>query len=235
MADVNSLAASARDLTGKGPARAARRDGLVPGIIYGNKLEPVMVTVDRRALETELQSPGFFIRLVNVKLDGEDHRVLPRDVQYHPVTDVPLHVDFLRFSADRTITVAIPVQFENEEESPGLKRGGVLNIVRHEIEVNCTADNIPQIFTIDLEGYEIGDSIHASSITLPETVTFAIADRDFTIATVAAPTVVAEEAAAEAAEEGIEGIEGVEGEEGAEAPAEGAEGETPAADSEDKG
>ena len=224
MVDVTSLAASSRSQSGKGPARAARRAWLVPVIIYGNNLEPVSFSVERKALERQIHVPGFFIRLVDVSLDGETHRVLPRDVQFHPVSDVPLHVDFLRFSADRKITVAVPVHFGNEEESPGLKRGGVLNIVRHEVEVLCTADNIPQIFEIDLTGLEIGDAVHASMVALPEGVAFTITDRDFTIATVAAPTVVAEEAAEEVEE--IEGEEGevVEGEEGeAAADAEGSE------------
>ncbi len=214
MVDVNTLVASSRSQSGKGPARAARREGLVPAGIYGNDFEPLSIHVERKALERQIHVPGFFIRLVNVNFDGESHRVLPREVQFHPVSDAPLHVDFLRFSADRKITVAVPVHFENEEESPGLKRGGVLNIVRHEVEVLCTADNIPQIFEIDLTGFEIGDAVHASTIELPEGVTFTITDRDFTIATVAAPTVVADEAAAEGEE--IEGEEAVvaEGEEG---------------------
>ena len=218
MVDIISLAASARTQSGKGPARAARRNGMVPAVIYGNNLESVSVNVERKELERQIHVPGFFIRLIDVNFDGGSHRVLPREVQFHPVSDVPLHVDFLRFSADHKITVEVPVHFQNEEESPGLKRGGVLNIVRHEVEVLCTADNIPQIFEIDLTGFDIGDAVHASSVALPEGVTFTITDRDFTIATVAAPTVVAEEAAAE----GEEGEE-IEGEEGA--AAEGAEGE----------
>ena len=210
MVDVNTLAASSRSLSGKGPARAARRSGLVPAVIYGNNLDPVTISVDRKALEQQIRLSGFFIRLVDVNFDGESHRVLPREVQFHPVSDAPLHIDFLRFSADRKITVEVPVKFRNEEESPGLKRGGVLNIVRHEVEVLCTADNIPQIFEIDLTGCEIGDALHASAVELPEDVTFTITDRDFTIATVAAPTVVAEEAAAEDEEdEEFEGEEGV--------------------------
>ena len=221
MVDVNTLVASSRSQSGKGPARAARREGLVPAVIYGNDLEPLTINVERKALERQIHVPGFFIRLVDVNFDGESHRVLPREVQFHPVSDAPLHVDFLRFSADRKITVAVPVHFENEEESPGLKRGGVLNIVRHEVEVLCTADNIPQIFEIDLTGFQIGDAVHASTVELPEGVTFTITDRDFTIATVAAPTVVADEAAAEGEEiEGEEAavVEGEEGEVAAEEP-----------------
>jgi len=227
MVDVISLVASARTQSGKGPARAARRDGMVPAVIYGDKLEPVSVNVERKELERQIHVPGFFIRLIDVNFDGGSHRVLPREVQFHPVSDVPMHVDFLRFSADHKITVEVPVQFQNEEESPGLKRGGVLNIVRHDVEVLCTADNIPQIFEIDLTGFDIGDAVHASRVPLPEGVTFTITDRDFTIATIAAPTVVSDEAAAE----GEEGEE-IMGEEGA--VAEAAEGEAGAEESETK-
>ncbi|NQU70260.1 MAG: 50S ribosomal protein L25/general stress protein Ctc [Rhodospirillales bacterium] len=212
MADIILLAGSPRNLAGKGPARAARRAGAVPGVIYGNKLDPVTLSVERKALEQLLLIPGFFTRLLDVTIDGENHRVLPRDIQFHPVTDVPLHVDFLRFSADRRVTVSVPALFLNEEDSPGLKRGGVLNIVRHELEVSCTADHIPEVFEISLEGFDIGDSIHASVVKLPEGVEFVISDRDFTIATIAAPTVVTDEAAEAAAAEAGEGEEVAEGE-----------------------
>jgi large subunit ribosomal protein L25 len=215
MADVVTLAASPRQRAGKGSARAARRAGQVPAVVYGNKLEVLSIAIERKQLERELHQPGFFIRLMEITLDGESHRVLPRDVQYHPVTDAPLHVDFLRFSADRKITVAVPMQFTNEAESPGLKRGGTLNIVRHRVEVLCTADNIPQTFVIDLSGFDIGDAVHASQLSLPEGVTFTITDRDFTIATVAAPTVVAEETTEGEEAEAIEGEEAVEGGEAA--------------------
>ena len=214
MADVSTIAATPREGVGKGAARAARRNGMVPGMIYGNELESVMINVDRPVLDRELGQSGFFIRLVDIEVDGEKHRVLPREVQFHPVTDAPLHVDFLRFSASRKLNVAVPVRFLNEDDSPGLKRGGVLNIVRHEVEVQCTADNIPNEFEIDVTGLEIGDAIHASAVALPEGVAFAITDRDFTVATIAAPTVIA----ADEEEE-----EELEGEEGAEEGAEGAE------------
>ncbi len=203
MAEVGTIAATPRERTGKGAARAARRNGLVPGMIYGNKLAPVMVSLDRPVVDRELGQPGFFIRLVDIEVDGETHRVLPREVQFHPVTDAPLHIDFLRFSADRKLSVAVPVRFLNDEEAPGLKRGGTLNIVRHEVEVLCTADNIPDFFEVDLADLDIGDVVHSSAITLPEGVAFTIADRDFTIASVAAPTVMAaddEEAESEDAE-----------------------------------
>ena len=207
MADIETLSAELREQGGKGTARAARRNGQVPAVIYGNKEEPLMVTIPRRDLEQQLAVPGFMIRLLDIQVDGKAHRVLPRDLQFHPVTDVPLHVDFLRYSADRKVTVEVPVTFENEEDSPGLKTGGVINIVRHAVEVLCTADRIPDGFTIDLTGLEIGDSIHASTLTLPEGVEFTITDRDFTIATIAAPSVMPVEEEEEAAE-GEEGVEG---------------------------
>jgi large subunit ribosomal protein L25 len=203
MADILTLAAERRERAGKGTARAARRDGQVPAVIYGNKEDPVMITVERRRLERELQNPNFFIHLLDVVVDGTPHRVLPREAQYHPVTDRPMHVDFLRYSATRKVTVEVPVHFENEDEAPGIRQGGVLNVVRHAIEVQCTADRIPDGFAIDLTGLEVGDSIHASAVTLPEGVEFTITDRDFTIATIAAPTVaVTEEEEGEGEEAG---------------------------------
>ena len=227
MAEVSTIAAAPRERVGKGAARAARRDGLVPGMIYGNKLEPVMISLDRPIVDRELGQPGFFIRLVDIEVDGEKHRVLPREVQFHPVSDAPLHIDFLRFSASRKLDVAVPVRFLNEDESPGLKRGGVLNVVRHEVEVQCTADNIPGEFEVDVTGLEIGDAIHASAIILPEGVAFTIADRDFTVATIAAPTLMAAE------EEEVEGEEGEEGEEAdGEGAAEGSGDATPSGDGE---
>ena len=222
MADYLTLAAEQRPRAGKGTARAARRQGRIPAVIYGNNEEPILVTVERRTLEQELQKPGFFIRLLDVQVNGDAHRVLPRDMQLHPVTDVPMHVDFLRYSADRKIAVEVPVTFVNELECPGLRVGGVLNVVRRAVEVLCTADRIPDGFSLDLTGLEIGDSIHAVAIVLPEGVEFTIADRDFTIATIASPTLAPVDD--EAVAEGEEGVEGTEGEEAAEGEAaEGAE------------
>ena len=208
MAVVENVPASPRDGAGKGSARQARRDGQVPAVIYGNKEEPVLLTLEQRVLVKELDNPQFFIQLVDVEIAGTKHRVLPRDVQFHPVSDAPMHVDFLRFDPKRKITAAVPVVFEGEEECPGLKTGGVLNVVRYEVEVLCTADNIPPELILQLAGLEVGDSIHASAVTLPDGVEFVITDRDFTIATIAAPTVAVVED-----EEGEEGEEG-EGEEG---------------------
>lgn len=212
MAVVETVPASPRDGVGKGSARQARRDGQVPAVIYGNKEEPVLLTLERRVLNKELDNPQFFIQLIDVEIDGTKHRVLPRDVQFHPVSDFPMHVDFLRFDPKRKITANVPVVFEGEDESPGLKTGGVLNIVRYEVEVLCTADNIPPELILQLAGLDVGDSMHASAVTLPEGVEFVITDRDFTIATIAAPTIVVEPTEDEEGEEG-EGGEGGDGEE----------------------
>jgi len=216
MAVVETVPASPRDGVGKGSARQARRDGQVPAVIYGNKEEPVLLTLERRVLIKELDNPQFFIQLVDVEVGGTKHRVLPRDVQFHPVSDTPMHVDFLRFDPKRKISANVPVVFEGEGESPGLKSGGVLNIVRYEVEVLCTADNIPPELILQLAGLDVGDSMHASAVTLPTGVEFAITDRDFTIATIAAPTIAVEPAAGEEGEEGEEG-------EGAEATGDSAE------------
>ena len=231
MADIITLVAEQRQRSGKGTAREARRNGRIPAIIYGNKEKPVSITVERRLLEQELGKSGFFIRLLDVDIGGTKHRVLPRDTQYHPVTDVPMHVDFLRYSADRKITIEVPVHFLNEAESPGLKSGGVINIVRHTIAVLCTADQIPDAFEVDLAGLEIGDSVHASTLALPQGVELTITDRDFTVATIAAPTVMPVD---DEVEEGVEGVEGVEGAEG-EAAVEGAEGDAASGDADKEG
>jgi large subunit ribosomal protein L25 len=192
MSDVAVLSARTRDRVGKGSARAARREGLVPAVIYGDKKDPLAITVTRRELDKLLNKPGFFSHLVDIELDGKKHRVLARDLQQHPINDFAWHVDFLRVSATSELTVEIPVEFSNEDASPGLSRGGVLNIVRHTVDVVCLANNIPGSLVVDLTGLAIGDSVHISAVQLPEGVRPAIDDRDFTIATIAAPTVVAE-------------------------------------------
>ena len=212
MAEVETVSASPREAAGKGSARQARRDGQVPAVIYGNKEEPITLMLEQRVLVRELSNPQFFIQLVDIEIDGRKHRVLPRDVQFHPVSDAPMHVDFLRFDPKRKISANVPVAFEGESDSPGLRQGGVLNVVRYEVEVLCTADSIPPELVLQLAGLEIGDTVHASSVTLPNGVEFAISDRDFTIATIAAPTVVVEEAAENAEdEEGADTPEGGDG------------------------
>ncbi len=198
MVETNTLRAEARERAGKGAARSSRRAGRVPGVIYGDKSPPVLVTVDPRELTRVLHQPGFFARLLTVELDGKPHRTLPRDVQLDPVSDKPLHVDFMRIGAGAHLTVAIPVQFENQERAPGIRRGGILNIVRHEIDMVCDADHIPDHITVNLEGLDIGDSIHIGQVTLP-TGARPVIDRNFTIASIAAPTALRDEQAAAAA------------------------------------
>ena len=191
MSEISTLSARARDRVGKGSARAARREGLVPAVIYGDKKDPFSIAVTLRDLE-KLLKPGFFSHLLDIEVGGEKHRVLPRDLQQHPVTDRALHVDFLRVSATSELTVEVPVEFINDEACPGLRRGGVLNVVRHDVEVYCLADNIPEKITVDLTGLQIGDSVHISAVSLPQGVRPTI-DRDFTIATIAAPTLMTKE------------------------------------------
>ncbi len=213
MADKNILAVELRERAGKGAARATRRAGRVPAVIYGGKIEPSMISVDPRELNQELNKAGFFGRVFHIGAGENAQQVLPRDVQFDPVSDRPIHVDFMRLTADIKVNVEVLVIFTNEELSPGLKVGGVLNIVRRTLELVCIPVAIPESITVDLTGLELGDSIHLSHIDLPEGAESAITDRDFTIATIAAPSVVKSEAAEAAeGEEGEEGEEGIEGE-----------------------
>lgn len=200
MSDMLTLSAETRDRAGKGASRAMRREGRVPAVIYGNKQEPLAIHVEEKALMKMLNTGHFMNSVVMVDAGGPI-RTLPKDVQFHPVSDRPLHVDFLRISEHAKITVAVPVTFVDQEESRGIRRGGVLNIVRHEVELVCDASEIPDEITISLKGVEVGDSIHISQVTLPEGVEPAVTDRDFTIATMAAPTVPT--ASDEAAEEAL--------------------------------
>ena len=195
MAELVTIRAEARDRAGKGAARATRRDGRVPGVLYGDKKPPVLISLDPQEIDREVNKPGFFARLLHVEVNGGKERALPRDVQFHPVSDRPLHVDFMRVGAGARIAVAIPVHIVDAEKSPGIKRGGIVNLVRHEIELYCSADAIPEKIDISLDGLEIGGSVHIRSVRLPEGTKPTIA-RNFTVATVAAPTVVREELAA---------------------------------------
>jgi large subunit ribosomal protein L25 len=197
MAEMISFEAQARDGAGKGPSRQLRRTGRVPAVIYGERKDQQMISLEARALRRELSNPRFFSTLCSLQLGGEAIRVLPREVQLHPVSDDPVHADFVRVSLGSTIHVTVRVVFLNEDISPGLKRGGVLNVVRREIELVCPADSIPEQIELDLAKADIGDSLHISQVSLPANVHPTITDRDFTIATIAAPTVVAEEAAEE--------------------------------------
>ncbi|MGZ3196285.1 MAG: 50S ribosomal protein L25/general stress protein Ctc [Croceibacterium sp.] len=188
MSDALTLPAEARDRAGKGASRVLRREGRVPAVIYGGKEEPTAIHIEAKELVRQLGSGHFMNSIVMIDINGKMVRTLPKDVALHPVTDRPLHVDFLRLSKDAKIQVAVPVVFVNEEESPGLKKGGVLNVVRHELELVCESDKIPDEIQLDVASLDIGDSIHISHVTLPDGSVSAITDRDFTIATVVAPS-----------------------------------------------
>jgi large subunit ribosomal protein L25 len=188
MSEQLTLPAEPRDRAGKGASRALRRDGRVPAVIYGDKTEPFSVHVEEKLLTKMLSTGHFMNTVVMIDSGGKSHRTLPKDVQFHPVSSRPIHVDFLRIGEHSQVNVAVPVRFDNEEASPGLKRGGVLNVVRHELELICDAASIPEEIHIALDGLEIGDSIHISNVSLPKGSKSAIDDRDFTIATVVAPS-----------------------------------------------
>ena len=205
MSEQLTLPAEARERAGKGASRALRRDGRVPAVIYGDKKEPLAVHVEEKRLAKMLSTGHFMNTVVMVDAGGEPHRTLPKDVQFHPVTSRPIHVDFLRIGEHSQVTVNVPVRFHDEEESPGIKRGGVLNIVQHELELICPASKIPDEIHVSLAGLDIGDAIHISQVALPEGTKAAIDDRDFTVATLVAPSAMkaeADEAAEAAAAEG---------------------------------
>jgi large subunit ribosomal protein L25 len=183
--DTYELKAEAREQSGKGSARAIRRNGKVPAVIYGDKQPPLSIALPYKDIFYKIHGGGFLTTVATIDIDGKKIQVLPKDYQLDPVKDFPMHVDFLRVSKDTEVNVEVPVHFINEEKSPGIKRGGVLNIVRHEVEFHCPANAIPDSITIDLDGTEIGDSIHISSVKLPQGVRPVISDRDFTIATIA--------------------------------------------------
>jgi len=188
MSEALTLAAETRERAGKGASRALRRQGRVPAVVYGGKETPLGIHVEEKELRRLLGTGHFSNSIVMIDVAGAQVRTLPKDVAFHPVSDRPLHVDFFRLAADAKVEVAVPVVFVNEESSPGLKRGGVLNVVRHELELVCDADRIPDDITIDVAGLDVGDSIHISQISLPEGSESAIAERDFTIATIVAPS-----------------------------------------------
>jgi large subunit ribosomal protein L25 len=190
MAETQTLKAEAREKGSKGAVRSLRREGRVPAVIYGDKKSPELIAVSYKEVSALYQTGTFMSHVLDVEIGGKMERVIPRDVQFEPVRDFIIHVDFLRLGKNATITVDVPVHFHNHEASPGIKAGGVLNIVRHEIELACPADSIPEQVDIDLTGVEMGTSIHISAVTLPKGVTPTITDRDFTIATVAAPAAV---------------------------------------------
>ena len=181
------IKAEVRSQVGKGSARAARREGLIPAVIYGNKQSPITITLDANKWRQLMNKPGIFSQLMNIEVNNETHFVLPRDIQQHPVSEEAEHVDFLRVTKNATVAVGINVEFMNEDKCTGLKLGGVLNVVRPQVELNCPAISIPEKITVDLEGLNVGHTIHISAIELPDGCTPTITDRDFTVATIAAP------------------------------------------------
>ena len=191
MSETSVFNAEIRERAGKGAARAVRRAGRIPAVIYGEKKNPVMVSLDPKELNKFIMDGNIFGRVAEIKVDGNVEKVLPRDIQLHPINDRPEHVDFLRLGKGTKVSVGVAVNFLNEDDCPGLKKGGVINVVRHEVDLLCPADSIPATIDIDLSGLEIGDGVHISAIKLPEGVVPTITDRDFTIATIAAPTVMA--------------------------------------------
>lgn len=197
MPEIMTLRAEPRARMGKGGARATRREGRLPAILYGEG-EPTPISLDPAELSRALARPGFLASLIDVALDGAVTRTLPREVQYHPVSDKPLHVDFMRVAAHSRVTVTVPVAFINQEASAGLRRGGILNVVRRGLELDCPVDRIPDRVVVDLAGLDIGDSVHISAVALPEGVRSTITDRDFTIATVAGSSGAREETQAAA-------------------------------------
>jgi large subunit ribosomal protein L25 len=200
MTETKQLKAVARDRVGKGAARAVRRQGQVPAVIYGAGQPPQAIALDYNETRKLIFAGHFLTTPFDIEVDGATVRAIPRDYQLDPVKDTPLHVDFLRIAQGSTLSVEVPVHFINQEKSPGLKRGGTLNIVRHTIELNVPADAIPDAIEVDLSGSELGDSIHISAIKLPAGSSPTITDRDFTVATIAVPAGMREELSGEAAE-----------------------------------
>jgi large subunit ribosomal protein L25 len=224
MSEQLTLPAEARDRAGKGASRALRREGRVPAVVYGEKKEALSIHVEEKLLTKMLHTGHFMNSVVMVDVGGKATRTLPKAVDFHPVSSRPIHVDFLRIGEHSKVTVAVPVRFDNEEASPGLKRGGVLNVVQHELQLVCDAAHIPSEIHLPLDGLEIGDSIHISQVKLPSGVTPANTDEDFTVATIVAPSAMKAEEEETAAEGEVPtvGEEG-EGEAGAEGEAEGGE------------
>ena len=227
MREMQPLRAEARSETGKGAAFRVRQKGFVPGIVYGGDGQPETVSVARRELERHAGSSTFLTTPFMLQVNGSSTRVIPRDVQLDPMTDQPVHVDFMRLKADTKIVLAIPVRFRGQENSPGIKRGGVLNVVRHEIDLLCPVENIPEYIEADLSGLEIHGTLHISNIKVPEGAVPMVKERDFTIASIVAPTSVIEEARAAAAAAVAAAAAPVV--EAAAAPAEGAAGAAPGA------
>lgn len=190
MVQISELNANLRIKTGTGESRQNRRENLIPGIIYGEMKDPLAINIENKALKKEVQKPDFFSKQFDIIINKEKHRVLAKDIQFHPVKETILHVDFLRIGKNTKVTVAVPVKFINENLCNGLKQGGVINVVRREVEIISPVSLIPPFIEANLDGLEIGDSIHISSVNLGSDIVTVIKDRDFTIATIAPPTVI---------------------------------------------
>src|SRR4051794_32355627 len=214
MSDQLTLPAEARDRAGKGASRALRREGRIPAVVYGEKKEPLAIHVEEKLLSKMLSTGHFMNSVIMIDFEGKPHRTLPKAVDFHPVSSRPIHVDFLRIGEHTKVTVGIPVRFDNEDDSPGLKRGGVLNVVQHELELVCDAASIPNEIHIDLTGLEIGDSVHIGQVKLPDGVTAANQEEDFTVATIVAPSAMKAEEEETAAEGEVPTVEGEEAEGG---------------------
>lgn len=198
------LAAEARAMAGKGAARAIRREKKIPAVIYGDKKEPALISLPEKELTLALKSKGFYTQLCDLDVAGQKHLVIPRDVQLNPVTDRPEHVDFLRVSDKTTVNVSVPVYVRNEKASPGVVKGGVINVVYHELDISCPASDIPSEIVVDLTGLEIGGAIHIKDIGLPASVVPDF-DPETTLVTLVAPTTASEESAGDAAADGETG------------------------------
>ena len=207
MTELFQIEAEKRTLIGKGNSRASRNQGKIPGIIYGEKKDPILITVEQKKLKMAIENAGFFSKQCEIKIDNDILKVLPKDLQLHPVKESIIHIDFLRVGENTMLTIDVPVKFINENKCDGIKQGGVLNIVRREIEVKAPIQKLPEFIEADLEGLDIGDSIHFSSIKLSDDVKPTIKDRDFTIATIAQPTVmkIEEEVKEDDSQDGVEG------------------------------
>ena len=223
MSEQLTLPAEARDRAGKGASRELRREGRVPAVVYGEKKEPLSIHVEEKLLTRMLSTGHFMNSVIMIDFQGKPQRTLPKAVDFHPVTSRPIHVDFLRISEHTKVHVAVPVRFDNEEASPGLKRGGVLNVVQHVLELVCDAAHIPSEIHIPLDGLDIGDSVHISEVNLPDGVLPANQDEDFTVATIVAPSAMKAEEEETAAAGEVPTLEEGEEAEGGEAREEGGE------------
>ena len=221
---MDNLKAIKRNNLSSGSNNKLRAEGFIPAILYGGKDPNQNISVSKKEISNIINSDTFLSKVLEIEVDGKKEKVIPRDVSYHVVSEEPIHIDFMRIVTGKKIILEIPVKFINHPDSPGLKRGGVLNIVRRKVELKCPAENIPNEITVDLNGTDIGTSIKISSVKLPENVLPTITDRDFVVATVAAPTVIKEpeKPAEEAAAEGAEGEVAADGAEAAAKEGEGA-------------